>query len=166
MIRNSKDDNYVLVEYEDLFKGVKVATELEDIKTKKRINVLFLDTDDEEIIDGVNYKKLKKNSKIVKFLKEKAKVDSYDEINHDVLKEALIRSYYEFNHEMKNKLTSYFRKYVDNEISGIDNEYLKAEIRNDAYLLEYIKRYDNFSDYVLDKKEMNHKLKEKINIKR
>ena len=65
---------------------------------------------------------------------------------------------------MKNMLSYYLRKYIYNEINGIDNEYLRADIVNNKPLLEYIKKYDDFTSYVDDKIEKNIDMKEKINV--
>ena len=105
-------------------------------------------------------KNINKNSKIIKFLVEQADIIDFDtHIDHDILKDALTRAYFEFNYEMKNKISAYFRKYVENEIEGIDNTIIKEEIKNDKELLDYIKKYDNFTMYVEDKVNKNIEIK-------
>jgi len=165
MIKSSKDKDYVLVEYSDLLKGLKKATDLNNEEIEDSFRSVFVDFDaKDEIIEDINYKKIGKESSIIKFLKEEVGINEYDEINHDILKDALIRANYEFNHEMKNKLNIYLRKFVDNEIMGISNEIIIEEIKNDAYLFEYIKKYNSFSDYIQIKQEDSKRVREKIKV--
>lgn len=167
MIKNSEEKGYVLVEYRDILKGIKVAADLHNEKVELLFKNLFTDFDvEDEIIEDINYKKIKKDSRIISFLKEHVGITEYETINYDILKDALTRATYEFNHEMKNKLYSYFRKFVDNEISGISNEVLIEDIKNDVYLFEYIKKYNSFSDYVEMKKNENEQIREKIKVNR
>lgn len=167
MIKKCKDKGYVLVEYGDLLKGLKEAISEDNEVIEAEFRNVFVTFDlSDEVIEDVNYKKIGKDSKIVSFLKNKVGITEYEEINHDILEDALMRAYYEFNHLMKNKLSAYFRKFVDNEISGISNETIIEEIRNDAYLFEYIKKYNSFSEYIETKKEENEQVREKIKVNR
>lgn len=154
MIRRDKqDESFVLVDYEDILMGA-VASSHENKELS--INYMELFSNDSAIKkeDGsyTEYKKtrrLKQDSEEVKYLIDTVGViDLRTHIDHNILRDALTRSYYEFNHEMKNKLSIYFRKYLDNEINGIDNTILKQEIINDKELLEYIKKYDDLDEYL------------------
>lgn len=177
MIRKNKfNENYVLIDYVDILIGTSIASKQENQEMVEKLTNLFVSDNEEKTIEinGRKYKKddinlnaarVKKDSDIVKFLKEQAGVIDYETyIDKDTLKDAFIRAYYEFNHEMKNLLSYYLRKYIDNEIKGIDNEYIRADIVNNKPLLEYIKRYDDFTSYVDEKIEQNIDMKEKINV--
>lgn len=177
MIRKNKfNENYVLIDYVDILIGTSIASKQENQEMVEKLTNLFVSDNEEKTIEinGRKYKKddinlnaarIKKDSDVVKFLKEQAGVIDYETyIDKDTLKDAFIRSYYEFNHEMKNLLSYYLRKYIDNEIKGIDNEYIRADIVNNKPLLEYIKRYDDFTSYVDEKIEQNIDMKEKINV--
>lgn len=177
MIRKNKfNENYVLIDYVDILIGTSIASKQENQEMVEKLTNLFVSDNEEKTIEinGRKYKKddinlnaarIKKDSDIVKFLKEQAGVIDYETyIDKDTLKDAFIRAYYEFNHEMKNLLSYYLRKYIDNEIKGIDNEYIRADIVNNKPLLEYIKRYDDFTSYVDEKIEQNIDMKEKINV--
>ena len=169
MIRTDKKNNkYLLVEYSDILIGLSKATKMKNKEFVALLKDVYTDVDlDDEMIDKVSYKRINKNSKLVKFLKDEVGVINFDTfISADILKDALARSYYEFNHGMKNKLSMYFRKYVDNEINGISNDIIKQEIINDRDLLEYIKKYDHFNDYIEKKVTQNIVLREKTKRKR
>lgn len=169
MIRtDKKDKNYKLIDYTDILLGIAKASKLEDSEMVQLLCETFDDMESENVvIDTKTYKRVKSNDKVTKFLMEKANIIDYDTyIDHDILKDAFVRSYFEFNHEMKNKLSTYFRKYSENEIMGIDNTFLKEEIKNDKEAMKYIKKYDNYSMYIEDKIlkniEMNEKLDRKV----
>lgn len=169
MIRtDKKNNNYKLIDYTDILLGITKASKLEDSEMVQLLCETFDDMESENIvIDTKTYKRVKANDKVIKFLIEKANIIDYDTyIDHDILKDAFVRSYFEFNHEMKNKLSTYFRKYSENEIMGIDNTFLKEEIKNDKEAMKYIKKYDNYSMYIEDKIlkniEMNEKLDRKV----
>ena len=177
MIRKNKfNDNYVLIDYTDVFVGIGIADKQENKEMVDDLTNLFISDNEEKNVeingrkyrkDGVdiNNVRVKADSAVVKFLKEQAGIIDYGTyIDKDILKDAFIRAYYEFNHEMKNMLSYYLRKYIYNEINGIDNEYLRADIVNNKPLLEYIKTYDDFTSYVDDKIEKNIDMKEKINV--
>ena len=169
MIRTDKKyKDYKLIEYADILIGMSVATKLNNKNMTEILSDLFNNMEvDSILIDKHNYVRINKNSKIIKFLIEEANIIDYDTyIDHDILKDALSRAYFEFNYEMKNKLSIYFRKYVENEIEVIDNTIIKEEIKNDRDLLEYIKKYDNFTMYIEDKVNKNIEIKEKLNVKR
>ena len=158
MLRLDKNDkSYTLVEYKDILIGLNYASKTEDEKINNLLKDLFVDLETEDIYIGEkHYKRLQTDSEIVKYLKEEVKIIDYDNfVNHNILKDALVRAYYEFNHEMKNKLSRYFRIYVDNETKGIDNEIIKNEIINDKILLKYIKEYDTFDEYIEKKININ-----------
>lgn len=161
--KDKKNGNYILVEYTDILMGLNYATKMNDSKIDSLLSNLFVDADNfDTYIDNKHYVKLKKDSEVIKYLKEKVKIQDYDNfIDHNVLKDALVRSYFEFNHDMHKKLKVYFRKYLENEITGIDNKYLKDEIINDKKLLEYIKEYDNLDEYLEKKININLDIKEK-----
>lgn len=161
--KDKKNGNYILVEYTDILMGLNYATKMNDSKIDNLLSDLFVDADNfDTYIDNKHYVKLKKDSEVIKYLKEKVKIQDYDNfIDHNVLKDALVRSYFEFNHDMHKKLKVYFRKYLENEITGIDNKYLKDEIINDKKLLEYIKEYDNLDEYLEKKININLDIKEK-----
>ena len=152
MIRKDKtNDKYVLIDYTDLLIGASKASKCKNNIMYEKITELFSNYNDsfEQEINHKDYRKIESSSDIVKFLIEDVHIEQYDTyIDYNILKDALIRSYFEFNHGMKNKLTSYFRKYVENEIEGIDNTYLKEEIKNDKGLMEYIKEYEDFNEYL------------------
>ena len=165
MIRkDKKDDNYTLVEYSDILLGLSKATKKKDEEFTELLKDIYSDVDlEDEMIDKITYKRISSDNKLIPFLKEEVGILDFDTfIDADILKDAFIRSYYEFNHEMKNKLSIYFRKYIDNEINGISNDVIKQEIINDKKLLEYIKKYDNFTIYVEDKINQNLDAREKI----
>lgn len=169
MIRKSKEDsNYTLVEYKDILLGLSKATKINDSELTNLLKDMYSDADTEtEMIDKITYKRIHNDNKLIPFLKEEAGIIDYDKfITADILKDALARSYYEFNHEMKNKLSIYFRKFVDNEINGISNDIIKNQIINDKELLEYIKKYDNFAMYIEEKINRNIDMREKIYQKR
>ena len=151
------------MEYTDILMGLNYATKMNDSKIDSLLSNLFVDADNfDTYIDNKHYVKLKKDSEVIKYLREKVKIQDYDNfIDHNVLKDALVRSYFEFNHDMHKKLKVYFRKYLENEITGIDNKYLKDEIINDKKLLEYIKEYDNLDEYLEKKININLDIKEK-----
>ncbi len=161
--KDKKNGNYILVEYTDILMGLNYATKMNDSKIDSLLSNLFVDADNfDTYIDNKHYVKLKKDSEVIKYLREKVKIQDYDNfIDHNVLKDALVRSYFEFNHDMHKKLKVYFRKYLENEITGIDNKYLKDEIINDKKLLEYIKEYDNLDEYLEKKININLDIKEK-----
>lgn len=165
MIRKDKtDSNYVLVDHADLLIGANAANKLHNKEMFDVISDLFSIYDEDTVeINQKNYKKIKKDSEVVRFLIKKANITDYETfIDVNTLKDAYVRAYYEFNHEMKNILAFYLRKYIDNEINDIDNEYLRAEIINDKPLIEYIKKYDNFTSYIDEKIEKSIDMKEKI----
>lgn len=169
MIRtDKKDSNYVLVEYIDILLGISVSAKKNDDKTEKILNDLFTDVEEEDImIGGNNYKRLKKDNEIVKYLKEECNVIDFDTfIDLDILSSAFLRSYYEFNYPMKKKLSNYFREFLNNEEHGIDNDYIKEEIKNDKELLKYIKKYDNLKDYVEKRINKNIDINRIINKKK
>ncbi len=169
MIRKDKKyKNYKLIEYTDILVGMSVASKQGDKDMVESLRELFNSMEvDSVLIDKHNYVRINKNSKIIKFLVEQADIIDFDtHIDHDILKDALTRAYFEFNYEMKNKISAYFRKYVENEIEGIDNTIIKEEIKNDKELLDYIKKYDNFTMYVEDKVNKNIEIKEKLNVKK
>lgn len=161
--RDKKDKNYYLVEYSDILLGMLKATKSKKTEYVDLLKDVFADVDTEdEMIDKTSYKKISVKSKLIPFLKEEVGVIDFDTfIDADILKDALARSYYEFNHEMKNKLSIYFRKYVTNEINGTDNDIIKHEIINDKELFEYIKKYDNFQMYLEEMINKNIDVREK-----
>lgn len=169
MIRKDKsNENYVLVDYDDILMGAIRSSGfgLKDLSVKF-MNLFEEDyavkREDGSYIETKKYRRIKEDSEEIKFLIEKAGVIDYRTlINADILKDALARSYYEFNHEMKTKLSNYFRKFVDNEIHGIDNKILKEEIINDKILLDYIKKYDDFNQYLEVKINQNIEINEKV----
>ena len=165
MIRkDKKDDNYTLVEYSDILLGLSKATKMKNKEFTDLLKDIYSDVDlDDVMIDKTTYKRISSDSKLVDFLKEEVGVLDFDTlITEDILKDALARAYYEYNHGMKNKLSVYFRKFVTNEIYGIDNDIIKQEIINDKELLEYIKKYDNFAMYLEHKVNQNIDVREKI----
>lgn len=165
MIRKDKKNNdYTLVEYTDILLGLSKATKRQNNEFTELLKEVYSDVElDDERIGKTTYKRISSDSKLIPFLKEEVGVIDFDTfINADMLKDALARSYYEFNHEMKNKLSIYFRKFVYNEINGIENDILKQEIINDKDLLEYIKKYDDFSMYIEDKINQEIDVREKI----
>jgi uncharacterized short protein YbdD (DUF466 family) len=169
MIRTDKNyKDYRLVEYADILTGINVASKSGNKKMANLLSDLFNNMEaDNILIDKHNFVRIKKNSKIIKFLLEEVGIIDYDTyIDHDILKDAFVRAYIEFNHEMKDKTSIYLRKYVENEKEGIDNTIIKEEIKNDKELLEYIKKYDNFTMYLEDKVNKNIEIKEKLNVKR
>lgn len=168
MIRRDKqDDNYVFVDYFDLMMGAVNASEVNESLANSFLK-LFADNNTSKknslFSEMKDFVRLPKDSEEVKYLIEKVKITDYRTlITADI--DALVRSYYEFNHEMKTKLSSYFRKYVDNEINGISNEVLESEIINDKVLMDYIKKYDDFNHYLevkIDNKiDINEKIKKR-----
>lgn len=169
MIRTDKNNaDYKLLDYSDILHGMSVATKLEDEEMIELLGKSFYEMEEEVVvINKKNYKRIKNDDRVINFLLKKANVINYDNyIDQEILKDSFMRAYFEFNHEMKNKLSMYFRNYVENEMLGIDNTYLKEEIKNDKVLMEYIKRYDNFTMYLEDKVKQNIEIDEKLNIKR
>ena len=172
MIRLDKNDKkYVFVDYSDLMLGAVHASDNNKIDLANKYLKIFTDnkiSKEHKVFNELkDHVKLRENSEEVKFLIEKVGIiDNRTYIDYNILKDALARSYYEFNHEMKNKLSSYFRKFVDNEINGISNTILIEEIINDKKLLEYIKKYDDFNEYLEDKINQNIEMNEKVKKRR
>lgn len=169
MIRKSKkDNNYTLVEYSDLLLGLSKATKMKNKEFTEILKEVYSDADlDDEMIEKTTYKRISNDSKLIPFLKEKVGIIDFDTfIDANILKDALARAYYEFNHEMKNRLAIFFRTFVSNEINGKSNDVIRQEIINDKELLEYIKKYDTFSMYLEDKINQNLIEKEKIYCKK
>lgn len=167
--RDKTDEKYVFVDYSDLLMGAVHASD-DNAELANSFLKIFSENNTSKnhgsFSEMKNYVRLQANSKEVKYLIEEVKVIDYRNlITADILKDALVRSYYEFNHEMKAKLSSYFRKYVDNEINGISNEVLESEIINDKVLMDYIKKYDDFNHYLevkIDNKiDINEKIKKR-----
>lgn len=165
MLRLDRSDkDYTLVEDADLIKGLSFASKGKDEKIIELLSNLFVESDGFDVyIGNKSYRKLKTNSEVVKYLKEEVKILDYDNfVDQNILSDALTRSYYEFNHEMNKKLKIYFRRYLDNEIKGIDNKVLKDEIINDRKLLEYIKEYETLDEYLEEKIRINLEVNESV----
>lgn len=161
MIRTDKyNKEYMWVNYCDIIIGLNYASKEKNNEMINLLNQTIINMDVEsEMFDKKEHIKLKKEDKVIVYLLEKVKIDCYDTyIDQDILNNAFTIAYYEFNHEMRTKLSKYFRIFTNNEIKGISNEYLKQEIINDKEVLEYIKKYDNFNEYVKEKAEKNNKI--------
>lgn len=167
--RDRKDENYVFVDYSDLLMGAVKSSD-NNPKLSESFLRIFSENNTSKphgsFNEMKNFVRLSKDCEEVNYLIHKVKIPDYRTlITADILKDALARSYYEFNYEMKTKLTSYFRKFVDNEIEGISNTILKEEIINDKELLEYIKKYDDFDHYlevkINQKIDINEKVKKR-----
>ncbi len=158
MIRtDKKNKNYVWVDYTDIIHAISFANKEKNQLMIDLLNDKFLNMDVQtNLLNKKSMFKLKKSDKVYTYLKDCPLVEDYDTlINVNILKDALIRAYYEFNYEKKKKLSKYFRLFIDNEIRGIDNKLLIDEILNDKELLEYIKKYENFNEYIEDKINRN-----------
>lgn len=165
MLKLDKENNdYILAEYTDILTGLNYSSKKNDNNINELLSNLFVDSENLDVyIGNKHFVRLKKDSKVVKYLKEEVKIIDYDTfIDHNILKDALVRSYYEFNHEMHKELKIYFRKYVDNEIKGIDNQYIKDEIINNKKLLEYIKEYESLDQYLEKKINIDLDIKDSI----
>lgn len=165
MLRLDKSDkNYTLVEYTDILTGVSFATKTNNETITDLLNNLFVDSEDFSVyIGNKHFVRLKTDSEVVRYLKEEVKVLDYDNfIDHNILSDAFTRSIYEFNHEMRKKLSTYLRMYMDNEIKGIDNKVVKDQIINDKKLLEYIKEYEGLDEYLERKIEISLEVDENI----
>lgn len=164
MIRIDKSDKqYAFVDFSDILNGISLAKNIGNNDMKNRLNEIFILSENYILIDNKNYIRLNIESPEFIFLKYELKVTYYDlHIDHNVLKDALVRAYFEFNHEMKNKLSIYFRKYVENEINGLDNTFLVENIKSDKELMDYIKKYNDFTSYIEKRTDVHKKLKDKI----
>lgn len=160
---DNKNKNYVWVDYVDIIHALGCASREKNEDMISSLNELFLNVDEAEN----NSIKLKKTNKIYEYLIKCPMIKNYDTyIDKNNLKDALVRSYYEFNHEMKRKLSKYFRQFVENEIRGITNETIVNEINNDKELMDYIKKYESFDNFIESKIEKNidieNRIKEKV----
>ncbi len=153
MMRNSKKSKtQVLIEYSDIMKGLRYAWKTKDEKMISLFSRAFQEETTGEEINGTIYRSYSYSHPIIQYLVENDLVINYNFlITRTQLKDALIRSYYEFNHEMKQKLTRYFRRFIDNEIKGINNEIIIHEILNDEKVSQYIRAYDDFDSYMEEK---------------
>ena len=150
MMRNSKQSKeFVLIEYSDIMIGLRHAWKRKDEQNILLFSNAFQRELPTEEVDNKLYLVFSKNHEVIQYLLDYDLIMNYNLlITRDHLKDALIRSYYEFNHEMKQKLTYYFRRFIDNEIKGISNKVVIQEILNDEKVIAYIKRYDDFDMYM------------------
>lgn len=139
----------ILLEYSDIMKGLRHAWKEKDNDMISLFTDAFeLDNEVEEI-DGTSYQVFSYKDPVIQYVLEKDLVLNYELlITRTHLKDALIRAYYEFNYSMKQKLTKYFRRFIDNEISGRSNHDLIQEIVHDEQVYKYIKKFDHFDHFM------------------
>jgi len=154
------DDKYLIIDNEDV---LLVLKDIKDESTKRELISLYNDIDHTDLSGKI---RIKKDSKIAKVILEKIRVIDED-ITLNLLLEALGRAIYEFNHNMKNKLSNYYRKLMDTLIKKQDESVIYELIRNDKEVYNYIKMYKSMNDYIevmikkrLDKKEPKKVVKE------
>lgn len=137
-IKNDIDKNYVTISSFDILKCMR------DYKDNKKIyeecRNIFLNQDVED-----NCYKLSSLNPVVLFLK-KEKTSKYY-IDATILNESLAIAISENNYEMQKKITSYFRKYMDNERNGLSNIDLISKIVSDDACISFIKKYTDFETY-------------------
>lgn len=143
MIKQEK--NHILIEPEDLIIAMqKAKVEQNDICLK--LQDLFLGN---EISDEGLYK-VKKNTNIYKYLKTVNGIEFENEfITLNVLALSLSRSIYECNHEIEKLLKKYFRLLMDAKINQENEKLVIDLIEHDEKVMEYIKKYDSFDDYIM-----------------
>ncbi len=153
MIKQKENSACVLVAYEELFEGLKIANRKGEKEITKTLYNLFAELDQPDIeLDGKKYIGLKSTSKIVKYLaKELISIDS--------IKEAYAIASYEHNYEMKETLFKYLINMTENEIEGKDSTYLKEELKNDVKVYNYLNRHKSYSDFVKQKQAKKAKIK-------
>lgn len=139
-IKPEIDQKYVVVSSSDIIRcmrnhnGEKIFEECKEI---------FLNHEMED-----NCFKLSFSHPVVLYLK-KEREDKYY-LDASILKDALAIAISENNYEMQKKLTSHFRKYMDNERNGIANTDLMSEIISDEEEISFIKKYFSFESYEQD----------------
>lgn len=140
-----KENNYILIEPEDLIIAMQQAK-----KEKNNICIKLQDLfiSNNKINDQGLYK-VKNNSDIYKYLKKvKGIIFEEEYITLDVIATSLARAIYECNHEMEKALKKYFRLLMDNKINKEDNKLVIDLILADQKVIDYIKKYDSFDDYI------------------
>lgn len=137
-IKNDIDRNYVIIASSDIIRCMRDYRENEVIYEECRNIFLHNDVED-------NCFQLPSLNPIVLLLK-KERDDKYY-INASVLNEALGIAIAENNYEMQKKITSYFKKYMDNERNGFSNIKLISEIVSNNEVISFIKKYHDFETY-------------------
>lgn len=137
-IKQDIDKSYVIVSSFDIIKCMKNHKNNE--KIYQECKEIFLNNDIED-----NCFKLSSFHPVVLLLKKEKEEKYY--VDASILKESLAISISENNHYMQKKITSYFRKYMDNERKGISNVELITEIVSDEETINFIKKYSDFETY-------------------
>lgn len=141
LITDKKNKDYVFVTLEDVMSAL---SEVDDKAAKEELKILF----NKESYNEMNRIRVSKKSKVYEILKDCDSIIKGDEyIDSNMLAIALARSIYEFNHPMKQKLTQYFRSYMDNVKEQKSNEMLIHKMLCDEELIEYIRKYDKLEDF-------------------
>lgn len=153
MIKQKKESKSVLVEYDEIFEGLKIASRKKNDEITSLLYNLFIDLDQPDVvINDKKYVGLKSESRIIKFLTKEL-------VSIDRVKDAYVRACYEFNHEMKGVLFKYLSTMTGNAMMGKDNSYIQEEIKNDEEVYNYIMKYTTYNDYIAHKKKNLEKIK-------
>ena len=140
-IKGDIDKNYVIISTADILKCMRDNKKNERVYEECRN--IFLNNDVED-----NCFKLSSLNPIVLLLKKQREEKYY--IDASVLNEALGIAISDNNYEMQNKITKYFRKYMDNERNGLSNIDLISEIVSDNEVIAFIKKHPDFQKYEQD----------------
>ena len=140
-IKSDIDKNYVIVSTADILKCMRDNKKNERVYEECRN--IFLNNDVED-----NCFKLSSLNPIVLLLKKQREEKYY--IDASVLNEALGIAISDNNYEMQKKITTYFRKYMDNERNGLSNIELISEIVSDNEVIAFIKKHPDFQTYEQD----------------
>lgn len=141
LITDKKNRDFAYISLNDILSAMEIANEEEIKELKKLFN---LDDYNEN-----NKIKISKNSKVYNILKNNDKVIDGDYyITPSMLSQSFTIAYLEFNYEMKDRISKYLRKYVDNIAEGKSNEKLVQKILCDEKVMNYIQKYESFEDYI------------------
>lgn len=145
MIKNDdKNEKYVLLDGEDIIKASKTLNK-NDSLYKNLINFFS----DFNSCDELGNYRLEKTSALFDYIKNVEGVIYLKEyITLQSLSLALSRAIYEYNHEMKKKLTKYLRALMDSIINNQEVETIKNIIASDDKLMNYIEKFDSLDDYI------------------
>jgi len=141
---DEKNENYVLLDGEDIIKASKTLS-----KNNPLYKSLIDFFSDFNSCDELGNYRLKKTSRLFNYIKSVEGVIYFKEyITLQTLSLALSRAIYEYNHEMKKKLTKYLRALMDAKINDQEIEITKNIISNDETVMNYIEKYESLDDYI------------------